>query len=78
MIYYFIPFPLLDHCHGTRVSTTDLKARKKLILASILCLVFMVGEVVGMSYKISSCTHVSNQFTSQFSFQEEFLQTAWQ
>jgi hypothetical protein len=31
-----------------RVSTNDSKAKKKLILASILCLVFMVGEVVGI------------------------------
>lgn len=39
---------VIDHCHRARVSTVDSKAKKKLIIASVLCLVFMVGEVVGI------------------------------
>ena len=36
------------HCHaGHKKSGLDKKARKKLIVASVLCLAFMVGEVVG-------------------------------
>ena len=36
------------HCHaGHKKSSLDKKARKKLIVASVLCLVFMVAEVVG-------------------------------
>ncbi|CAD6999900.1 unnamed protein product, partial [Ceratitis capitata] len=30
-----------DHCHRQRTEGVDVKARKKLIIASILCLVFM-------------------------------------
>ncbi|CAH8856665.1 unnamed protein product [Trichobilharzia szidati] len=39
---------LSDHCHEnfTAGSKVDLKARKKLILASILCLFFMTGEII--------------------------------
>ena len=38
----------VTHCHvGHKKSGLDKKARKKLIVASVLCLVFMVGEVVG-------------------------------
>ena len=36
------------HCHaGRKKSGLDKKARKKLIVASVLCLAFMIGEVVG-------------------------------
>ena len=46
----------------TRVSTTDSKAKKKLILASILCLVFMVGEVVGIDlYSLLPYFELSNK-----------------
>ena len=46
----YIPF-LSDHCHGatSRVTETNIKARNQLILASVLCLIFMVGEIVGKS-----------------------------
>lgn len=35
------------HCHQDRGNTVDKKARRKLIIASILCLLFMSVEVVG-------------------------------
>lgn len=39
------------HCHselGALRNQVDRRARKKLIIASILCLIFTVGEAVGM------------------------------
>ena len=47
MILIFFPNPEL-HCHTTdREDGIDKKARNRLILASILCLFFMVLEIVG-------------------------------
>ena len=43
-VYYCIP---TDHCHATRSTAVDVQAKRKLIIASILCLLFMVGEAVG-------------------------------
>lgn len=36
-----------DHCHGNEPPAVDKKARRRLIIASILCLCFMIGEVIG-------------------------------
>ncbi|OQV14377.1 putative Zinc transporter 2 [Hypsibius exemplaris] len=37
-----------DHCHAPpALSESSKKARRKLILASVLCLVFLIGEAVG-------------------------------
>lgn len=35
------------HCHDLRPVTSNKKAWKKLILASSLCFIFAIGEVVG-------------------------------
>lgn len=35
------------HCHKSDIPEVDLKARRKLITASIFCVVFMVAEIVG-------------------------------
>ncbi|KAJ3639687.1 hypothetical protein Zmor_003031 [Zophobas morio] len=35
------------HCHVGKSPEIDRKARRKLIIASILCVIFMIGEVVG-------------------------------
>ena len=35
------------HCHRSRNEEIDKRARRKLIIASILCVVFMIGEIVG-------------------------------
>ncbi|XP_046439387.1 zinc transporter 2-like [Daphnia pulex] len=60
----------LDHCHRARVLTTDSKAKKKLILASILCLVFMVGEAVGgyLANSLAIATDAAHLLTDFASF----------
>ncbi|KAI9564394.1 hypothetical protein GHT06_008133 [Daphnia sinensis] len=62
--------PLLDHCHRSRVSTIDSKAKKKLIIASVLCLVFMVGEVVGgyLANSLAIATDAAHLLTDFASF----------
>lgn len=52
-INFFMLFLFTDnsdqHCHvNNRADSVDKKARWKLIIASILCLIFMVAEAVGM------------------------------
>jgi hypothetical protein len=38
-----------SHCHALQLKTgVDKRARRKLIIASTLCVFFMAGEVVGM------------------------------
>jgi len=43
--------PVGTHCHGKKAACDDsrekLIAKKKLYIASIVCLVFMIGEVIG-------------------------------
>ena len=44
--------PVKAHCHGNKVpaqeeSSDKLLAKKKLCIASAVCLVFMIGEVIG-------------------------------
>lgn len=45
-----------EHCHQFIPTTVDRKARRKLIIASILCVVFMIGEVVG-KFENMSCSY---------------------
>ncbi|KAJ8923803.1 hypothetical protein NQ315_010385 [Exocentrus adspersus] len=35
------------HCHQKGAPEVDKRARKKLIIASILCVIFMIGEIIG-------------------------------
>lgn len=42
-----------SHCHRPRMDGVDKIARKKLILASILCVVFMIAEIIGGIYSNS-------------------------
>lgn len=44
--------PVAAHCHGTKALTCEdsvdkMMAKKKLYIASAVCLVFMIGEVIG-------------------------------
>lgn len=43
--------PVGTHCHGKKAALDEshekLIAKKKLYIASIVCLVFMIGEVIG-------------------------------
>lgn len=52
--YYLLLFSFLifsvspeDHCHRERNEEIDKKARRKLLIASVLCVVFMIAEIVG-------------------------------
>jgi len=58
------------HCHQSREEGIDKKARRKLILASILCLVFMIGEVVGgvLSNSLAIATDAAHLLTDLASF----------
>ena len=40
-------FDVLEHCHEEQNNGIDKKARRKLLTATVLCLLFMVAEVVG-------------------------------
>lgn len=42
-----------SHCHRPRLDGIDKIARKKLILASILCVIFMIAEIIGGIYSNS-------------------------
>lgn len=39
--------PTLIHCHDLRPVTSNKKAWRKLVIASTLCFIFAIGEVVG-------------------------------
>merc|ERR1719219_2960090 len=58
------------HCHQTRQEGVDKKARRKLILASCLCLVFMVAEIVGgvLSNSLAIATDAAHLLTDFASF----------
>lgn len=69
---YFIKcnlFPL-GHCHRDREEGMDVKARKKLIIASILCVTFMLLEVVGgvWSNSLAIATDAAHLLTDFASF----------
>lgn len=61
---------LRDHCHRQRTEGVDVKARKKLIIASILCLVFMVCEIIGgiLSNSLAIATDAAHLLTDFASF----------
>ncbi|XP_055635857.1 proton-coupled zinc antiporter SLC30A2-like [Toxorhynchites rutilus septentrionalis] len=41
------------HCHRPRMGGVDVIARRKLILASVLCVIFMIAEIIGGVYSNS-------------------------
>ena len=56
-----------DHCHRERDEAVDKKARKKLIIACILCVVFMIAEIVGKLINILSFNRtILNPYTFFF------------
>ncbi|XP_036321271.1 zinc transporter 2 [Rhagoletis pomonella] len=61
---------LRDHCHRQRTEGIDIKARKKLIIASVLCLVFMVCEIIGgiLSNSLAIATDAAHLLTDFASF----------
>lgn len=58
------------HCHRNMVEGVDVRARKKLIIASILCLVFMVAEIIGgvLSNSLAIATDAAHLLTDFASF----------
>lgn len=59
-----------DHCHQSRETKVDSKARTKLIVASVLCLVFMIAEIVGgvLSSSLAIATDAAHLLTDFGSF----------
>lgn len=60
----------IDHCHQQRTDGIDIRARKKLIIASILCLCFMTAEVIGgvLSNSLAIATDAAHLLTDFASF----------
>lgn len=65
------PRPPESHCHRERdFSDMDKKARRKLILASILCLIFMIAEIAGglLSGSLAIATDAAHLLTDFAAF----------
>jgi len=60
----------LDHCHTERESGIDKKARRKLVIATVLCLFFMIVEIVGgvLSKSLAIATDAAHLLTDLASF----------
>jgi cation diffusion facilitator family transporter len=58
------------HCHQSRQEGVDTKARRKLVTASVLCLLFMIAEVVGgvLSNSLAIATDAAHLLTDFASF----------
>lgn len=58
------------HCHQDRQEGMDKKARRKLVIASVLCVVFMIGEIIGgwMSNSLAIATDAAHLLTDFASF----------
>ncbi|CAG9136482.1 unnamed protein product [Plutella xylostella] len=61
---------LQRHCHKSRNEEIDKRARRKLIIASVLCVVFMIGEIVGgyLSNSLAIATDAAHLLTDFASF----------
>lgn len=59
-----------SHCHRNRNEEVDKKARRKLIIASILCVIFMIAEIVGgyLSNSLAIATDAAHLLTDFASF----------
>ncbi|XP_063824998.1 proton-coupled zinc antiporter SLC30A2-like isoform X3 [Ostrinia nubilalis] len=58
------------HCHRSRNEEIDKRARRKLIIASVLCVIFMIGEIVGgyISNSLAIATDAAHLLTDFASF----------
>ncbi|XP_073957291.1 proton-coupled zinc antiporter SLC30A2-like isoform X2 [Choristoneura fumiferana] len=58
------------HCHRSRNEEIDKRARRKLIIASVLCVIFMLGEIVGgyLSNSLAIATDAAHLLTDFASF----------
>ncbi|XP_011641286.1 zinc transporter 2-like isoform X4 [Pogonomyrmex barbatus] len=59
-----------DHCHRERNEEIDKKARRKLIIASVLCVIFMIAEIAGgvLSNSLAIATDAAHLLTDFASF----------
>ncbi|XP_069028447.1 zinc transporter 2 [Embiotoca jacksoni] len=62
--------PVGGHCHGPKAAPSDgsadrLLARKKLYIASVVCLIFMIGEVIGgyLAHSLAIMTDAAHLLT---------------
>ncbi|XP_034252869.1 zinc transporter 2-like isoform X2 [Thrips palmi] len=62
--------PLIEHCHRGKRKEVDLKARRQLILATVLCTLFMIAEIVGgiLSHSLAIATDAAHLLTDITSF----------
>ena len=60
----------LDHCHTEREDGIDKKARRKLVIATVMCLFFMIVEIVGgvLSHSTAIATDAAHLLTDLASF----------
>nr|CAI5832153.1 unnamed protein product [Callosobruchus analis] len=58
------------HCHQSELPDVDRRARRKLIIASILCVIFMIGEIVGgyLSNSLAIASDAAHLLTDFASF----------
>lgn len=68
--YYLSWHFILEHCHKPRTEGQDRKARKKLLIASALCVVFIIVEVIGglLSNSLAIATDAAHLLTDFASF----------
>lgn len=59
-----------EHCHRARNEEVDKKARRKLLIASVLCVIFMICEIVGgvLSGSLAIATDAAHLLTDFASF----------
>ena len=60
----------MDHCHTERETGIDKKARRKLVIATVLCLLFMIVEIVGgvLANSLAIATDAAHLLTDLASF----------
>ncbi|XP_026275450.1 zinc transporter 2 isoform X2 [Frankliniella occidentalis] len=62
--------PLIEHCHRGKRKEVDIKARRQLIIATVLCTLFMIAEIVGgiLSHSLAIATDAAHLLTDITSF----------
>lgn len=72
MIHVFMIINSTEHCHSDagRQEGVDMHASRKLIIASILCVIFMILEVIGgvWSHSLAIATDAAHLLTDFASF----------
>lgn len=63
-------FAVNKHCHSSKLDGPDKHAKRKLIVASILCVIFMILEIIGgyLSSSLAIATDAAHLLTDFASF----------